>query len=136
MSEDWVIIGTDGGITSKENFLAFISSGDLKHSKMDFEDLRIEIYDNTGVVTSRGTSSGTYKDQPFTLYEWSSNVFIRKEGKWQCVLTMLTPAKKIRNEIFFVVNENINNGTQSSYFFINHGVRSLGLLVLLINSYQ
>jgi ketosteroid isomerase-like protein len=94
MSDDWVIIGTDGGITSKESFLEFISSEDLKHSKMDFEDLRIEIYDNTGVVTSRGTSSGTYKDQPFSIYEWSSNVFIRKEGEWKCVLTMLTPAIK------------------------------------------
>ena len=94
MSDDWVIIGTDGGITSKNTFLGFISSGDLKHSKMDFEDLRIEIYNDTGVVTSRGTSSGTYKDQPFSFYEWSSNVFIRKDGKWQCVLTMLTPAKK------------------------------------------
>ncbi|MGZ5190623.1 MAG: nuclear transport factor 2 family protein [Flavisolibacter sp.] len=94
MSDDWVIIGTDGGITNKESFLDFIRSGDLQHNSMHFEDLRIEIYDNTGIVTSRGTSSGTYKGQPFSFYEWSSNVFIRKNDKWLCVLTMLTPAKK------------------------------------------
>ena len=41
MSDDWVIIGTDGGITPKNTFLGFISSGDLKHTKMEFEDLRL-----------------------------------------------------------------------------------------------
>ena len=93
MSEDWVIIGTEGGITSKESFLDFVRSGDLLHDKMDFEDLRIEIYGDTGVVTSKGTSSGTYKGAPFSFYEWSSNVFIKKNEEWTCVLTMLTPAK-------------------------------------------
>ncbi len=94
MSDDWVIIGTEGGITSKPIFLEWIESGDLTHNRMDSDEIRIRIYENTGVVTSRGTSAGKYKCQPFELYEWSSSVFIRKEEKWICVLTMLTPANK------------------------------------------
>ncbi len=94
MSDDWVIIGTEGGITSKPIFLEWIESGDLTHNRMDSDEIRIRIYENTGVVTSRGTSAGKYKGQPFELYEWSSSVFIRKEEKWICVLTMLTPANK------------------------------------------
>jgi ketosteroid isomerase-like protein len=94
MADDWVIIGTEGGITSKENFLAFIRSGDLLHDRMDFEDLRVEIYGDTGVVTSRGTSGGSYRKQPFSFYEWSTNMFIYRDDNWLCVLTMLTPAIK------------------------------------------
>ena len=94
MSDDWVLVGTEGGITSRSSFLEWISSGDLVHTRMDSLEIRVKIYDNTGVVTSRGTSSGTYKDQPFSFHEWSTSVFRLENNKWFCVLTMLTPAKK------------------------------------------
>src|SRR6187402_1182513 len=85
MAADWVILGTEGGITSKPDFLDYIRSGDLVHNKMDFEDIRVEVYENTGVVTSRGTSSGTYKGEPFSYYEWSTNVYVKNYGRWMCV---------------------------------------------------
>jgi hypothetical protein len=65
MSADWVIVGTEGGITSKSDFLDTIISGDLVHTKMDFQDIHVKVYANCGVVTSRGTSSGTYKGHAF-----------------------------------------------------------------------
>jgi ketosteroid isomerase-like protein len=92
MSDDWVIIGTEGGITPKSFFLESIASGDLVHTKMDFEDMRIKVYPNCGVVTSRGTSSGTYKGSPFSFFEWTTSTYIREGGNWRCALTMLTPA--------------------------------------------
>jgi ketosteroid isomerase-like protein len=94
MAEDWVIVGTEGGITSKNDFLKFIKSGDLVHSKMEFEDIRVVVYENTGIVTSKGTSNGTYKGDPFRYYEWSTNIYIKNDEGWLCVLTMLTPAEK------------------------------------------
>jgi ketosteroid isomerase-like protein len=93
MAADWVIVGTEGGITSKSSFLDGIRSGDLMHTRMDSDDSRVQLYGNTGVVTSRGTSSGKYKGQPFSFYEWSTSIYIREKGKWRCVLTMLTPVK-------------------------------------------
>jgi hypothetical protein len=92
MSDDWVIIGTEGGITSKASFLQSILSGDLMHTQMDTDDFRIRLYENTGVLTSKGTSSGTYKGHPFSFFEWSTNIFLWKNDAWLCVLTMLTPA--------------------------------------------
>lgn len=97
MSDDWVIVGTEGGITSKGSFLEFIKSGDLTHSRMDSDEIRVRIYENTGVVTSRGTSAGKYKGHSFNFYEWSTSIFIRKQAEWSCVLTMLTPALKVQN---------------------------------------
>ncbi|WP_276374980.1 nuclear transport factor 2 family protein [Chryseolinea sp. H1M3-3] len=94
MADDWVIVGTEGGITPKEIFLKSIETGDLVHTRMDADEIRVRIYDNTGVVTSRGTSSGTYKGQPFSFHEWQTSVFVWKQESWQCVHTMLTPAMK------------------------------------------
>ena len=93
ISDDWVIVASDG-ITSRSSFLELISSGILSHNRMDSDECTISIYGNTGVLVSRGTSAGTYNNEKFSLYEWSTNVFIKAEGKWRCVLTMLTPANK------------------------------------------
>lgn len=95
MSDEWIILGTEGGITLKSDFLSLIRSGDLSHNRMDADDTHIKIYENTGIVTSRGTSAGYFKGQSFELYEWSTSIFIRKNEQWLCVHTMLTPAKKI-----------------------------------------
>jgi hypothetical protein len=61
---------------------------------MDSDETNITIYGNTGILVSRGTSAGTYNGDNFSLYEWSTSVFIKTEGKWRCVITMLTPANK------------------------------------------
>jgi len=92
MSDDWVIIGSDG-ITTKASFLESINSGALTHSRMDADEMHVKLYGNTGIITARGTSAGTYHGEKFSLYEWSTSVFIKNDGKWLCVLTMLTPAK-------------------------------------------
>jgi hypothetical protein len=91
MSDDWVIVGSDG-ITTKSEFMESIRSGDLTHNRMDSDETRIKVYDTMAVVTSRGTSAGKYKGEPFELYEWSSSVFIYENQRWICVHTMLTPA--------------------------------------------
>jgi Domain of unknown function (DUF4440) len=93
MSDDWVIVGSDG-ITKKSEFMESIRSGDLTHNRMDSDETRIKVYDTMAVVTSRGTSAGKYKGEPFELYEWSSSVFIYENQRWICVHTMLTPANK------------------------------------------
>jgi hypothetical protein len=94
MAAEWVIVGTEGGVTSKLDFLDYVKSGDLFHNKMDFEDIRVQVYENAATVISKGTSSGTYKGEPFSYFEWSTNVYVKNNGHWFCVLTMLTPAEK------------------------------------------
>ena len=44
MSDDWVIVGTEGGITSKSSFLEWIKSGLVTHSRMDSDEIRVRIY--------------------------------------------------------------------------------------------
>lgn len=93
MHDSWVIVGSDG-ITSKEAFLHTIRSGDLSHSRMDADETKVNMFGDTAIVISKGTSAGKYKDQEFSFYEWSTSVFIRVQGKWLCIHTMLTPADK------------------------------------------
>ncbi|CAN5900424.1 hypothetical protein BH20GEM1_BH20GEM1_01520 [soil metagenome] len=41
-------------------------------------------------AVARGVSGGAYRNAPFFLIERSSNVFVRQEGRWRCVLTHLS----------------------------------------------
>jgi hypothetical protein len=94
MDDEWIIFSGDGNITTKETFLQHATSGDLIHSIMDFEILRVKIYDNTGLVMQRGTSAGTWQGQSFNNYEIASSVFIRKNNNWRAIQTMIAPANK------------------------------------------
>jgi ketosteroid isomerase-like protein len=100
MSDDWIIVGTEGGITSKETFLETIRSGSVSHSTMDADEINTRIYGNMGIVTSRGTSAGKFNGKPFSLYEWSTSVCVNERGRWRCVHTMLTPAQTRKYKTF------------------------------------
>ncbi|RPD42119.1 nuclear transport factor 2 family protein [Chitinophaga barathri] len=93
VSEDWVIVGTEGGIMPKSAYLQWVGSGDLVHTRMDSGSFRVKIYGDSAVITSKGTSAGTWQGMPFSFLEWSTNVCRKENGRWVCVLTMLTPAK-------------------------------------------
>ena len=90
MADDWVIVGSDGRVGDKANFLALVSSGALSHDVMESHDLDIRVYGNTAVVLARGISGGKFQGQPFREMERVSCVFIRTDGRWHCVLTHLS----------------------------------------------
>ena len=92
MSSDWVIVDTLGGITTRAQFLERIKNGELVHTRMDQDEIRVKTYGDTGIVIARGTSAGTFKGEEFNFYEWSQSVFIHLSERWLCVSTMLTPA--------------------------------------------
>ena len=92
MADDWVMVATEGGITSKSSFLDYIKPGGLFHSKMDFKIIKMEINGDTGIVVAKGTSGGTFNEKPFSYFEWSTSVFRKSNTGWLCVITMLTPA--------------------------------------------
>jgi ketosteroid isomerase-like protein len=91
MADDWLIVG-ETGFTSKNDFLALVASGDLTHEAMDSSVQSVRVYGDVAIVVGRGTNSGHYKAQPFTSDEWITDVFVKRDGRWLCVLTHLTAA--------------------------------------------
>lgn len=90
MADDWTIVGPDGSVGDKANFLALVRSGTLTHDVMESTDLDVRLYGETAVVIARGVSGGNYNGQPFREVERSSSVFLRQGGEWKCILTHLS----------------------------------------------
>lgn len=93
MTDDWVIIGPGGEVIDKSRFLRAIESGDLTHARMDSDEWRVRVYEDTAVVTARVISEGKFKGEPFRTEERSTSVYARDEGRWTCVLTQVTPLR-------------------------------------------
>lgn len=94
VSEDWVIVDPQGGVIPQERFLSVVKQGSLIHHTMEKEILRVKIYDNMALVTGRGKNTGSFNKQPFEVDEWVTDVYQKKNDKWLCVLTHLTPVTK------------------------------------------
>jgi ketosteroid isomerase-like protein len=94
MSDDWVIIGPEGNVIDRSRFLAVIKSGDLTHESMESDDWLVQVYGDTAIVTAQAKSKGKYRGQSFATHERSTSVFLRKDGRWQCIHTQLTPIAK------------------------------------------
>ena len=90
VSDDWIVIGPDGSITAKAAFLDVVRSGALTHATMESDETRVRAYGDTATVTARVVTSGAYRGQAFTTRERSTDVFVRTQGVWKCVLTQLT----------------------------------------------
>ena len=94
VTEDWVIINSDGGIIDKERFLGVIKSGALTHEMMESSDIRVRVYGDSAVVTALTRTKGKFSGQDFSTHERATDVFVKLDGRWRCALSQLTPSAK------------------------------------------
>ena len=92
MTDDWIMI-SERGVSSKEHFLSSVRSGRLTHSAMDLAELgTISIFGDTAIFAARVTNTAQFGGQTFEANEWTSDVFVKQNGEWKCVVTHITPA--------------------------------------------
>jgi len=90
VADDWIIIGADGEIIDRARFFEVIKSGALTHDMMESEDFRVRVYGDSAVITAMTRTKGKFMGQEFSTQERATDVFVKREGQWQCVLTHLT----------------------------------------------
>jgi ketosteroid isomerase-like protein len=94
VADDWIIVDPNGEIVDRARFFEVIKSGSLTHETMESEDLRVRVYGDSAVVTAVTRTKGTFMGQDFSTRERATDVFVKREGRWQCVLTHLTRFQK------------------------------------------
>ena len=90
ISDDWMLIDSEGHQIEQTRFLGVIKSGDLSHSSMESDEWRVRVYDETAIVTARVRSKGAWLGEHFELLERSTSIYIQQAGGWRCVFTQLT----------------------------------------------
>ena len=90
LADDWVIIDVDGGIIDKARFLGVVESGALTHEMMESDDVEVRIYGDSAVVSGLTRTKGKFMGQDFSTQERATDVFVMRNGRWQCVFSQLT----------------------------------------------
>jgi len=93
IAEDWALVDAQGGIIPGERFLQAVERGELSHSSMTKEILRVKVYGDMAVVTGRGQNRAVWRGQTIDADEWTTDIYRKKGENWLCVLTHLTPVK-------------------------------------------
>jgi ketosteroid isomerase-like protein len=90
VADDWIIIDPNGEIVDRTRFFEVIKSGALAHDTMESEDFRVRVYGDSAVVTAVTRTKGKFMGQEFSTQERATDVFVKRDGRWRCVLTHLT----------------------------------------------
>jgi ketosteroid isomerase-like protein len=90
VADEWIIIDANGDIVERTRFFEVIKSGALTHDLMESEDFRVRVYGDGAVVTGLTRTKGKFMGQEFSTQERATDVFVKRDGRWQCVLTQLT----------------------------------------------
>ena len=65
MADDWVIV-SESGVSTREQFLALVESGDLTHSAFRIVgDVRVRVHGDSAVVTGRVVNTAHYRGERF-----------------------------------------------------------------------
>src|SRR5262245_59961598 len=94
VTDDWIIIDPNGEIIDRARFFEVIKSGALTHDTMESEDFRVCVYGDNAVVTGITSTKGKFMGQEFSTRERATDVFVKRDAHWQCVLTHLTRLPK------------------------------------------
>jgi len=84
----------DGELTNKQKFLADIKDPRFKPSSLNIQDVKMNFFGNTAVVTGIYHTQGSYQGKPYDHLGRFTDTWIQDLGKWQCVASHTSLLKK------------------------------------------
>jgi ketosteroid isomerase-like protein len=94
LADDIVEIDPTGQVQTKAQDLADVKSGEFKAESMSIEDMNVRVFGNVVVVNGHDKMKGTYKGKDISGEGRFTDVFVKRQGRWQCVSTQATRITK------------------------------------------
>jgi Domain of unknown function (DUF4440) len=84
----------DGEVSERGKFLADIKDPQFKPTQVSIQDLKVNLYHNTGVVTGVYHTKGSYNGKPYDHFGRFTDTWVFEDGKWECVASHTSLLKK------------------------------------------
>ncbi len=94
IADDFIIIGAEGMVRSKEQDLEPIRSGDLRFDSLTTEGVKVFVYGDTAVVTGIGIYKVNFKGRAANIRERFFDVYQKRKGQWKAIASRSTPGEK------------------------------------------
>ncbi len=84
----------DGEVSNRGKFLADFADPKFKPSLMNIQDVKVEMYPNTAIVTGTYHTKGVYDTKPYEHFGRFTDTWVFQDGKWLCVASHSSLQKK------------------------------------------
>jgi len=84
----------DGELTNKQRFLAEIRDPRFKPTSLNIQDVKMNFFRDTAVVTGIYRTQGSYQGKPYDHVGRFTDTWVQDLGKWQCVASHTSLMKK------------------------------------------
>lgn len=93
-AKEFRIQSTNGSVVERDADIANFATGALKPDYVKDEDMKVSVYGDTAIVTGIENVGGTYKGNYGEFSSRFTNVFVRRDGRWQLVAGQGTEIRK------------------------------------------
>jgi ketosteroid isomerase-like protein len=85
LAPEFVGTDSDGRLTTRAEVFARRKSGAVTFTAFTQDDYKVNVVGDTAIVTGRSTIKGTRDGKSWTGQERWTDVFVRRNGRWQAV---------------------------------------------------
>ena len=84
LTDDWSVINTDGQILTKDQVLReMFVTGARRIDAIAVDDVKVRLLGDVAIVTGRTVASGVVRGTTITAMLRFTDVFVRRNGRWQ-----------------------------------------------------
>jgi hypothetical protein len=91
---EYLSTGSDGTLYNKVDGIKDDTSAEYAEKSLSLSDLKVHIYGETAVVTGRYNVKFKKGGKAEQFDGRSTDVFVKRDGRWQCVATQGTKVEK------------------------------------------
>src|SRR5580698_1888399 len=84
----------DGEVSDRGKFLADFADPKFQPSTMSIDDVKVEMYSSTAIVTGNYHTKGTYGSKSYEHFGRFTDTWVFQDGKWLCVASHSSLQKK------------------------------------------
>lgn len=94
VSDRFVNTEYDGEVSDKNKFLADARDPQFKPTSANIQEVKMNFFADTAVVTGVYHTKGTYQGKPYDHVGRFTDTWIQENGKWQCIASHTSLLKK------------------------------------------
>lgn len=99
LADEFQMVDSEGNWTTKKDELAWIQTNAPSYEDFEFQIKRLEIFPNgSAIVAGQGVIDNTDENGPYQTIYQSSNVLLKRDGKWRAVASHVSGVKRVSGD--------------------------------------
>jgi ketosteroid isomerase-like protein len=90
-ADEYLSTDQEGMVWNKAQDIAIDTTGNSRLGAYNLDGLKVRFYGDVAVVTGRNVSKGTLFGKAAKGQSRFTDVFVKRDGRWQCVTSQVTP---------------------------------------------